>query len=45
MDFELWFYILFAFLVGRTSMLTFYIGTDKEKYAAADVAILLRIAA
>ena len=42
MDYELWFYMAIAFILGRISKLKFYIGTDKEEYDAADVAILLR---
>jgi hypothetical protein len=42
-DYEFWFYMLIAFLVGRIcTKPLFYIGNDQKKYDAAWVAILLR---
>ncbi len=42
MDYEILFYMLIAFIVGRLSKLTFYIGPDDDKYNAADFGIKLR---
>jgi len=43
MNYELWFYILVAFIVGRISVtFRFYIGSDKTKYENATLGILLR---
>lgn len=42
MDYDFLFHLLVAFLVGRASKLKFYIGIDKEKYDAADAAVLLK---
>jgi len=42
MDFELMFYLLLAFIVGRISTMKVYIGHDKKKYEAADFGIQLR---
>jgi hypothetical protein len=42
MDWQMLFFLLVAFLLGRASKLKYYIGYDESKYKAADVAILLR---
>ena len=41
MNFELAFYLVLAFITGRLSTLTIYIGPDPKKYKEADFAILL----
>lgn len=40
MDYKFWFFVLLAFIVGRLSKSKIYIGTDVEKYKAADAGIL-----
>jgi len=42
MNYELWFWILVAFLAGRWLPRKVYIGRDKEKFGKADLGILLR---
>ncbi len=42
MDYQILFFLLVAFLLGRLSTRKFYIGYDEAKYKAADLAILLR---
>ena len=41
MDYELWFWLLIAFLGGRFIPRRFYVGTDKQKYERADMGMLL----
>jgi len=44
MDYQFWFYLLIAFLLGRLSKTKYkiYIGYDEEKYKNADFGLLLR---
>jgi len=43
MNYELWFYVLVAFVVGRISKgFNIYVGTDKIKYENATFGVLLR---
>lgn len=41
MDYSFWFWVLFAFIIGRIIPKKIYIGTDIKKYNKADVGILL----
>jgi len=44
MDYEFWFWMLVAFILGRVSDSTrplFYIGPDEKKYMAARFAVLV----
>jgi len=41
MNFEIMFYLLAAFIVGRLSTRKIYIGCDQTKYDEADFAIYL----
>jgi len=42
MDWQMLFFLLVAFLLGRASTCKGYVGYDEEKYEAADWGILLR---
>ena len=42
MDYQMLFFLLVAFLLGRASTWKGYIGYDEEKYKSADWGILLR---
>lgn len=42
MDYKILFIALVAFLIGRMSTKTYYIGYDENKYNKADIAILLK---
>jgi hypothetical protein len=42
MNYEIAFYVLVAFLVGRFMPRKIYIGNDERKYKEADAGILLR---
>jgi len=42
MDYQFWFFMLIAFLLGRGSRLKVYIGSDEEKYNKADFGLLWR---
>lgn len=42
MDYEFWFWIVVAFIVGRWTPRKIYIGPDEAKYQAADLAILTK---
>jgi len=41
MNYELWFFCLCAFIVGRLSTTKVYIGPDEEKYKQAELGFLL----
>jgi hypothetical protein len=43
MDYELWFFILMAFIVGRVSVnFRIYVGSNVEKYKKSTVGVLLK---
>jgi len=42
MNFEMMFYLLIAFIVGRLSKKKVYIGYDEKKYQSADLGIMLK---
>lgn len=42
MNYEILFYCILFFFIGRASTWTLYIGTDRSKYEKANIGILLK---